>query len=120
VASVLVIDDELDLRLLVRVMLERGGHNVIEASTGEEGLALLEQRKPDLLILDLRLADIDGVEVLRKIKAGKDPVQVVVLTAHSSGDAKQAAEEAGCDGYLSKPFDRLELLKVVESCLANR
>ena len=114
-SRVLVIEDEEDIRLLTRVILEGSGHQVIEAATGEAGLSALERELPDLVLLDIRLPGIDGWDVLERINAteGWSDLQVVVMSAHSSGDALERAKSLGITTYLLTPFTRDALLHAV-------
>ena len=117
---ILVVDDEPDIRMLTRMMLEGSGHEVIEAPTGEHALKILETENPDLLLLDIRLPGIDGWEVLRRVTARTvDPVPVVMMSAHSSEGTLARAAEEGSVGYLVKPFKEAELLRYVDT-KANR
>ncbi len=106
---VLVVDDELQMRRLLRVCLEGNGYRVLEAVSGQEALTLLAQRKPDLLVLDLGLPDIDGVSVLKRLREWTQ-VPVVVLSVRDREEDKIAALDNGADDYVTKPFATGELL----------
>ncbi len=113
--NVLVVDDEPDIRLLVRLMLETAGHEVTEAATGEAALAAVAERRPDLLLLDIRLPGMDGWEVLRKLRAEDDDrLPIVIMSAHSSELTLERASRLGSDDYLIKPFSQEEILRIVE------
>lgn len=116
-SRVLVIEDEDDIRLLTRVILEGSGHQVTEAATGEAGLAAMQHEVPDLVLLDIRLPGIDGWEVLETINntPGWAGTRVVVMSAHSSGDALERAHALGSAAYLLKPFTREALLRAVDT-----
>lgn len=111
--SVLVIDDEVDLLLALSVLLESEGYDVIQASTGEEGLAAVEHSDPDVVILDVGLPDISGVEVLRGLRGNKTRAKIIILSAHASGHTQEVTEREGADGYVTKPFDREALLETL-------
>ena len=113
---VLVIEDELDIRELLRVILERAGMDVAEATTGAEGLRAFYERKPHLVILDVGLPDLDGWEVLERIRELSD-VCVLMLTARATEMEKVRGLRAGADDYLTKPFGRQELVARVEVLL---
>jgi two-component system KDP operon response regulator KdpE len=105
----LVIDDELQIRRLLRVCLEANGYRVAEAATGQEGLVEAAQRRPDVLILDLGLPDLDGVTVLKRLREwSRTPV--VVLSVRDREEEKVAALDNGADDYVTKPFSTGELL----------
>jgi two-component system, OmpR family, KDP operon response regulator KdpE len=105
----LVIDDELQIRRLLRVCLEANGYRVEEASTGQEGIASAAQRKPDVVLLDLGLPDMDGVTVLKRLREWSR-APVVVLSVRDREDDKIAALDNGADDYVTKPFATGELL----------
>ena len=112
--TILVVEDEPDLLLVVTLMLEGAGYSVVGASNGEDALALLPREQPDLVLLDLRLPGIQGLDVLEHIRNAEPErhVPVVVVSAHASESTLQSAEELGCDGYLIKPFQQEQLLEV--------
>jgi len=108
-ASILVIDDETQIRRLLRITLEGHGYHVIEATSGKEGLLEAAQRKPDLVLLDLGLPDLDGAEVLKRLREWSS-VPVIVLSVRDRENDKVAALDAGADDYITKPFSTPELL----------
>ena len=105
----LVIDDEIQIRRLLRVALEASGYAVHEAPTGQEGLQAAAFRRPDVVLLDLGLPDLDGREVLRRLREWSE-VPVVILTVRDSEEEKVAALDAGADDFVTKPFSTAELL----------
>lgn len=112
--KVLVVEDDTQIRRFVSTALESEGMEVHEASTGRQGLTDAGRLKPDLLILDLGLPDVDGVDLIRELR-GKSAVPIVVLSARSLEAAKIAALDAGADDYLTKPFGVGELLARVRA-----
>lgn len=107
--TVLVIDDELQIRRLLRVCLDANGYRVLEAPTGHEGLAEAAQHRPDVVVLDLGLPDMDGVMVLKRLREWSK-VPVVVLSVRDREEDKVKALDNGADDYLTKPFGTEELL----------
>jgi DNA-binding response OmpR family regulator len=107
--SVLAIEDDPDIRQLLRALLDREGYTVTEAASGRDGLRAFHQARPDLVILDLGLPDLDGWQVLERIRDMSD-APVLVLTARSAERDKVRGLNAGADDYLTKPFSRVELL----------
>jgi two-component system KDP operon response regulator KdpE len=107
--SALVIDDELQIRRLLRVCLEANGYRVIEAATGKEGIAEAAQHPPDVVILDLGLPDMEGVAVLKRLREWSH-VPIVVLSVRDREEDKIAALDNGADDYVTKPFSSGELL----------
>jgi two-component system, OmpR family, KDP operon response regulator KdpE len=105
----LVIDDEVQMRRLLGIVLAANGYKVIEAATGQEGLVQVATRRPDVVILDLGLPDLDGVAVLKRLREWSR-VPVVVLSVRESDEDKIAALDNGADDYVTKPFSTAELL----------
>jgi two-component system KDP operon response regulator KdpE len=118
---VLIIDDEPPIRRFLRASLSAQGYRMSEAATGEEGLKLAAQQPPDLVILDLGLPEIDGQEVLRRLREWL-AAPILVLTARDQEAQKVEALDAGADDYLTKPFGVGELLARMRTALrhANR
>jgi two-component system KDP operon response regulator KdpE len=106
---VLVIDDEAPIRRFLRTALAPHGYKVFEASTGQQGLSAIIDARPDVVILDLGLPDIDGVEVTRRVREWS-PTPIIVLSVREAETEKVAALDAGADDYLTKPFGLNELL----------
>lgn len=104
----LVIDDEVQIRRLLKLTLEAGHYRIYEAETGRDGLVALAQRKPDVVLLDLGLPDMDGLEVLRQLREWSK-VPVIVLSVRQGVEDKVSALDAGADDYLTKPFHGAEL-----------
>jgi two-component system KDP operon response regulator KdpE len=104
-----VIDDEIQIRRLLKVTLEANGYKVHEAATGEMGLAEAAQRRPDIVVLDLGLPDMDGIAVLKRLREWTN-VPVIILSVRDSEEDKIAALDNGADDYLTKPFGSGELL----------
>jgi len=107
--TVLVIDDELQIRRLLRVCLDANGYRVLEASTGQEGISEAAQHRPDVVVRDLGLPDMDGVMVLKRLREWSK-VPVVVLSVRDREEDKVKALDNGADDYLTKPFSTAELL----------
>lgn len=114
--TLLVIDDEKQIRRLLRVTLESEGYKVRETETGQLGLHEVAQQAPDGIVLDLGLPDIDGTEVIKRLREWSK-VPVLVLSVREGEDDKIAALDAGADDYLTKPFSGRELLARVRAIL---
>jgi two-component system KDP operon response regulator KdpE len=104
-----LIDDETQIRRLLRVVLEGENYQVHEASTGQEGLLQIAQRKPNIILLDLGLPDMGGLQVLRRLREWSE-APVLVLSVQDDEEGKVAALDAGADDYVTKPFSAAELL----------
>jgi two-component system, OmpR family, KDP operon response regulator KdpE len=107
--TVLVIDDEIQIRRLLRLTLEANGYKVLEAASGQDGLVEAATRRPDLVILDLGLPDMDGVSVLKRLREWS-LTPVVVLSVRDRDEDKVEALDGGADDYVCKPFSTPELL----------
>lgn len=105
----LIIDDEVQIRRLLRLTLEAHGYKVFEAATGQEGLPEAAQRRPEIVLLDLGLPDLDGVTILKRLREWST-VPVLVLSVRDRDEDKIAALDAGADDYVTKPFSTGELL----------
>jgi two-component system KDP operon response regulator KdpE len=117
--KILVIDDEPPIRKLLRLGLSTQGYDILDAPNGKTALELLE-RKPDLVILDLGLPDIQGHELLRLIRARNDAVPIVVLSSRGDEAGKVQALDHGADDYVTKPFGMDELLARIRTALRHR
>ena len=117
--AVIVIEDEAQIRHFVRLALESEGCHAFEAETGKRGLIEAGTRRPDLVVLDLGLPDLDGTEVIRDLRSWSD-VPIIVLSARTAEAEKIAALDAGADDYLTKPFGAGELLARVRAQLRRR
>lgn len=106
---IVIIDDEQAIRRLLRTILEAHGYQVFEAENGENGLLTVAQQHPDVVILDLGLPDLDGIEVTRRLREWSE-IPVIVLSVREQEADKVAALDAGADDYLTKPFGAAELL----------
>src|ERR671927_428287 len=118
-ARLLVIDDDEQLLTALRRALAYEGYDVAVAPSGEEGLRLARDAPPDVVVLDVRLPGIDGLEVCRRLRAGGD-VPVLMLTARDEVADRVAGLDAGADDYLVKPFAVDELLARVRALLRRR
>jgi len=114
--QILVVDDEPQIRRALRLALRANGYAVREAASGGEALDRLAERSPDLVILDLVLPDMDGVEVCRRVREWSR-VPVIVLSAHGEDDTKVRALDEGADDYVTKPFSMPELLARMRAAL---
>jgi DNA-binding response OmpR family regulator len=118
---ILVVDDDPRLLHVVAMYLSIEGYDVDTASNGEEGLRLLEQRRPDLVILDVMMPGIDGLEACRRIKSNPETraIPVVLFTALSRTDDVENGRAAGANRFINKPFSLIGLGAVIRSFLAE-
>lgn len=117
-ARVLVVDDDAALLRALRLALKGAGHQVATAPDGEEGLAQAARTAPEVIVLDLGLPDIDGLEVCRRIRTWSD-VPIIVLSATHDEDRKVAALDGGADDYVTKPFGMAELEARIRTALRH-
>jgi two-component system, OmpR family, KDP operon response regulator KdpE len=115
---IVIIEDDLSIRRFLRTGLSTQGFTVFEAETGKQGVVEAGVRKPDLIVLDLGLPDMDGVEVIRAIR-GWSAVPIIILSARSNEQNKIDALDAGADDYLTKPFGFGELLARIRVALRH-
>ena len=116
---ILVIEDHEDNRRIMNDTLSAAGFEVIEAVTGDAGVAMAESERPDLILMDIQLPGIDGYEATRLIKAkpALRHIPIIVVTSYALSGDEVKAKEAGCDAYLAKPFRPRELLAKVREFL---
>ena len=119
--TILYVEDNVDNRTLVRRILLSEDYKLIEATNGAEALQVLENTKPDLILMDINMPDMDGYTLTAKIKTkpGFERVPILALTANVMRGDKEKTLEAGCDGYIQKPLDIDQLIKEVERFLAR-
>ncbi len=117
--KVLVVDDEPQIRRALRTSLEAHGYEVATVGTGDEGVVAAAGARPELILLDLGLPDMDGTEVIRRIRAFSE-VPIIVLSVRESQADKVAALDAGADDYVTKPFGIEELLARSRAALRRR
>ena len=114
---ILLVDDEPNIIELAQLYLEREGYRTITASDGKAALDSVEKHRPDLLVLDLMMPEVDGLEVCRTLRGKKDPVAILMLTALDEDIDKILGLELGADDYLTKPFNPRELVARVKAVL---
>ncbi len=117
---ILIVDDEDALSELLAKILSAEGYRTVKAGSVAQAIDLGSRIRPDLALLDLRLPDGSGVDALRELKRLDGNIQVVILTAHGSPETVRTAMEIGAFDYLTKPFDRDELVDVIQRALASR
>jgi CheY-like chemotaxis protein/MinD-like ATPase involved in chromosome partitioning or flagellar assembly len=121
-ATILVIDDDLDLQQMLRLMLQRGGYNVVTTGDGPDGLAKAKALRPDMAIVDVMMPGMNGYQVVRKMREELElrSMVILILTARAQPVDREAAIAAQADDYMPKPFAPHELLAKVNELMANR
>ena len=115
--TILVCDDEVNLRRVLSAMLRREGYEVLQARDGQEGLELLKSEEIHTVITDLRMPRVDGMELLRHMVQDYPDIPVIILTAHGSVDGAVAAVKLGAFDYVEKPFDQAQIKQLVQTAL---
>lgn len=121
-ATILYVEDNPDNRMLVRRILLSEDYGLIEAQNAAQALDVLKDKRPDLILMDINMPDMDGYTLTSRIKTmpGFERVPIIALTANVMRGDKEKTLEAGCDGYIQKPLDIDQLLREVERFLSRR
>lgn len=118
--QVLIVDDEPAIRRFLRTILTSQGYQTLEADTGEEALSAFSRNRVDVLVLDLGLPDLGGLEVLKRVRGSGSAVPIIVLSSRTDEAGKVKALDGGADDYVTKPFGVDELLARVRAALRHR
>ncbi|PRD65693.1 response regulator [Malikia granosa] len=114
--KILTIDDQGDIRRLIRMALEFEGHQVVEAMDAEQGLQVARSEKPDLILLDLHMPRVNGIEFFQRLS--RDPqlsaIPVILLTGSNDPELRRQGQEAGARVFLTKPFNPMQLLDLID------
>src|ERR671910_2020157 len=116
-SRILVIDDEAEIRRSVRMILEYEGYDVIEASSGPEGVALAEKESPDLVFLDVKMPGMDGLEALQRIRTVNETLPVVIISGHGTVSTAVEATKAGALDFIEKPPASESVLLTIRNAL---
>lgn len=119
--TILLVEDHEDNRNIYRTILEHFGYTVLIATDGREGLRVARERKPDLILMDIAIPLVDGLQATRTLKSDPETAEipVIALTAHALQEDRERAMEVGCDGYLAKPVQPRRVLQEVERFLGR-
>lgn len=115
--TILIVEDNASNLKLARFCLEKEGHSILTAEDAEEGLSILKETKPDMILMDLQLPGMDGLQLTSLLKKNPETKDIIIvaLTAYAMQGDELTAISAGCDGYISKPFDTRTLGETVNS-----
>ncbi len=118
---ILIVEDDPKLLILFRDLLQVSGYSTIEVTDGKQGVELAKASKPDLILMDVQMPVMDGIEATQTLKADATTgnIPIIALTSYAMKGDKERMLEAGCDGYLAKPIDIKELLKEVAEYLSG-
>ena len=119
--QILVVDDHEDTRVILRHYLEAMGYDVREAHDGEEALATMHDARPDAVVLDIQMPKVDGIAVLRAVRAdgALKSLPILALSAHALADEVRQIREAGADSYISKPADPKNVVKAIRELIGG-
>jgi two-component system cell cycle response regulator DivK len=117
--TILIVEDEPRNLKLLRDLLQRFGYEILEAPDGEQGVKLAGEKIPDMILMDIMMPKMDGLEATRIIKADEKTkhIPIIALTSYAMKGDREKTIEAGCDGYIAKPIDIKEVLKAIEHFL---
>ena len=117
--KVLVADDQIHIRKIIAAKISKAGYTVITAEDGQEAVDMAKAEKPDLIIMDIMMPRMNGIEVLKKIKKMKKEIVVIMLTAYGTLETARKAMKLGAYDYLTKPFDLFNLKPLVKEALGR-
>jgi DNA-binding NtrC family response regulator len=115
--TILVVDDEKEICTILYDNLSQEGYRVVTAYNGKKALELARKEKPDLVLLDIKMPEMDGIEVLRRIKKIRKKIVVIMLTAYGTLETARKAMKLGAYEYITKPFDLFQLKSIVKEVL---
>lgn len=118
--KILIVEDNARNRRLLKVLLRSHGYRAIEARNGVEALEAVESDRPDLILMDIQLPGINGLELVKKIKDEFGDIPIIAVTAYAMKGDRERILSAGCDGYVSKPIDTRELPKIIAKALEGK
>ncbi len=113
--TILVVDDFDDTRLMLRTWLERRGFRVVEAANGIQAINQAESEAPDLIIMDMQMPELDGLSATRRIRMSLGPVPILAVSAYGADQFRELALAAGCNEYVSTPFEPADLEGIIRS-----
>ncbi|HUK28954.1 MAG TPA: response regulator [Candidatus Acidoferrales bacterium] len=120
-SKILIVDDDAPIRELVRMVLSDAGYSVVLASDGVEGVEMFQKENPDLVLLDILMPRRNGIDACKKMReSNAKHTPILMFTVSSNDENRRSAYEAGCNGYITKPFDAEELVKEIEKHLTSK
>ncbi|WP_026677249.1 response regulator [Fictibacillus gelatini] len=118
--KILIVDDQYGIRVLLNEIFQKEGYETYQAGNGVQALAIVEEETPDLVILDMKIPGMDGLEILRRIKKLNEEIQVIIMTAYGELDMIHEAMKLGAITHFAKPFDIDEIRSAVRSELSKK
>jgi two-component system cell cycle response regulator DivK len=119
---ILVVEDQEDLRVILRDLLTGSGYDVVEAVDGRDGVAKAQSERPDLILMDIQLPVLNGYEATRQIKAHPDlqATPIIAVSSFAMKGDEEKARASGCDSYVTKPYSPLQLLRIIRGFLGEK
>jgi len=114
VKKLLIVDDQFGIRILLNEVFQKEGYKIFQASNGKQALDIVKMRRPDLVLLDIKIPGIDGIEILKRMKKIVPDIKVIVMTAYGELNMIEEAMELGAITYFAKPFDIEEMRDTVK------
>ncbi|MFD1735150.1 response regulator [Bacillus salitolerans] len=118
--KILIVDDQFGIRILLNEVFNKEGYNTFQAANGFQALEIVDKHSPDLVLLDMKIPGMDGIEILKRMKAVDPDIQVIIMTAYGELDMIQEAKELGAITHFAKPFDIDEIREAVKKHLPIR
>lgn len=112
--KILIVDDQFGIRILLNEVLQREGYETFQAANGMQALEIVKQHSPDLVLLDMKIPGMDGIEILKRMKQLKKEIRVIIMTAYGELDMIQKAKDLGALTHFSKPFDIEDIKRAVK------
>ncbi len=116
-ATILIVDDQYGIRILLNEVLKKEGYETLQAANGPEALKLAKENNPDLVLLDMKIPGMDGIEILKRMKAHNPDTRAIIMTAYGELDMIQEAKNIGAIMHVPKPFDIDDIRKTVKEHL---
>jgi two-component system, cell cycle response regulator DivK len=120
--TALVIEDNKDNMKLITFILEKNGYGAIRAENGKKGIALALKERPDFILLDIQLPDMDGREVLKEVRKSEadGEIPIIAVTSYAMSGDRERLLEAGCNGYIEKPIDPIHIMKQIRKVIGEK
>jgi two-component system, response regulator, stage 0 sporulation protein F len=116
--KILIVDDQYGIRILLNEVFQKEGYTTFQAANGVQALDIVQKHSPDLVLLDMKIPGMDGIEILKRIKAINQDIQVIIMTAYGELDMIQETKELGAIMHFAKPFDIDEMREAVKKYLS--
>lgn len=117
--KILIVDDQFGIRVLLQELFQKEGYQTFQAADGKKALEIVTHQNPDIVLLDIKIPGMDGIEILKQIKAKDVNCRVLIMTAYGELDLIQEALDLGAIAYIAKPFDIMELRDVINKMMSQ-